>query len=116
MDRYLQPAILLFLGLSLVAVEDILPWPNIGFAAMVVYGVGAVWWAVVAARGARPLLRHGLLAWVPAIPPVAAYAWLFSRPDLDGPGGIAAIILMPLAAVVLLASAVAAMVLAMRKV
>lgn len=115
MRRYLQPGILLLLGLGVWAAQDVLPWPNVGFAAMLVYAVGTAWWAVVAATAPAPLLRHGLAAWLPALPLIAVFAWIEARTGFDGPGAIVAMILMPLALLTLLAGAVGSMILALRK-
>ncbi|MFN4178034.1 hypothetical protein [Phenylobacterium sp.] len=114
MRRYLQPAILLLLGLGVWAAQDVLPWPNVGFAAMLVYAVGTAWWAVAAATAPAPLLRHGLAAWLPTLPLVAVFAWIEARTGFDGPGAIVAMTLLPLLIVTLVASAIASMVLGLR--
>lgn len=115
MRRYLQPAILLLMGLGLWLAQDTLPWAGVSIAAMLVYAVGAVWWAVAAILAPPPLLRHLLAAWLPAAPLALAFAWIQVKTGFDGPGALMTLVLLPLLVVVLLACSVASMMLGLRK-
>ncbi|MGA0604953.1 hypothetical protein ACO2Q0_03050 [Phenylobacterium sp. VNQ135] len=115
MARYLAPSVLLSLGLVLWAAQEQLPWPNVPFAAMLVYAVGAVWWAIVAAGAPPPFLRHALAAWVPALPLAFAFIWIQLKTGFDGPGALMTLVLLPLLVVVLLSCILASMTLGLRK-
>lgn len=115
MRRYLQAAILLVIGLVLWAAQERLPWANVPFAAMLVYAVGTVWWAVAAIGAPAPLLRHAIAAWLPALPLALAFAWIQVKTGFDGPGALMTLVLLPLLVVVLLACSVASMMLGLRK-
>lgn len=109
MLRYVLPAA----AFLLVALTWVGPWEGPGHPGaetlLFLYGLGTLWWVIVAARAPPPYWPHVIAVWAPAVPPVGLVLWPLWGPDHGVDNGIGVVVMAPLAAITLLVCAAGAL-------